>query len=204
MENDTVLLNVCMLPVDEVAKQCIAISQSFDDTLVRFKLGDGLFPHATLYMARFPEDAISEVRTALEAAATKLSPVFLKHSGYYLTEGDYVEASYQRTPELLAFHGSIIKALKDLRADPGNPPRESYYGPYSEKQQKNAQETGYDLAYDLYRPHITLTRYKEGVVPETFPALPAAKLSFTLPKIALYKADENGAIYEEITTLSIN
>lgn len=193
-----------MLPTAPVADQCIAISKTFDDNLVRFKLGDGLFPHATVYMARFPQESIEVVKQKLIELASSLSPVQLKQSGYYLTEGDYVEVSYQRTAELLAFQDSIITALKDFRDSPGKPARESYYGPYADEQQQNAQETGYDLAYKLYRPHITLTRYKEGYVPETFPQFPAANLSFTLPKIALYKADENGAIFEEITTLNLS
>lgn len=201
--NDTLLLNVCMLPTEPVAAQCVAISQSFDESLVRFKLGASLFPHATVYMARFPEESIEVVAKALEKLTTTLSPTVLKHSGYYVTEGDYVEVSYQRTKELLNFQTAIISALKDFRASPGNPQKESYYGPFNEHQRQNVQETGYDLAHDLYRPHITLTRYKEGAVPSSFPALPEAKLSFSLPKIALYKADENGAVYEEIVVIDL-
>lgn len=197
------LLNVCILPTAPVAKQCTEISQTFNLGNVRFTLGDGLFPHSTVYMAQFEESRISEVVAALKTVVSKLQPVTLTHSGYYLTEGSYVEVSYQRTPDLLEFHGSIIEALKGFRANPGSPKVESYYGPYNQQQQKNAEETGYDLAYDLYRPHITLTRYKEGIAPTTFPAFAEAQLSFVVPKIALYKADENGAIYEEIITMEL-
>jgi 2'-5' RNA ligase len=198
------LLNVCIIPTDSVAQQCVEISQSFKEEDVRFKLGSGLFPHSTVYMAQFDESRLGEVNAAFVAMIPKLQPVALSHSGYYLTEGGYIEVSYQRTPELQQFHSSVIEALKDFRAEPGNPKVESYFGPYNQQQRKNAKETGYDLAYDLYRPHITLTRYKEGIVPVEFPAFPQASLSFTLPKIALYKADENGAIYEEIITLEMN
>lgn len=201
--DNSVLLNVCMLPTQSVKQQCIAISQSINEELVRFKLGAELFPHATLYMARFPEESVIEVAQAVQSAAGGFSPTFLKHSGYYLTEGNYLEVSYQRTPELLALHSAVIDSLKQFRVSPGQPLIESYYGPYNKAQQRNVEETGYDLAYDLYRPHITLTRYKENCVPDEFSALPAAKLSFTLPKIALYKADENGAVYEEIITIDL-
>lgn len=202
--NGTILLNICILPTEDAAKQCIKLSQAFDDSRVRFKLGSGLFPHATIFMARFPESAIADVEAAFRQLANQLTPVHLKHSGYYLTDGDYVEVSYQRTSELLDFQDTIIEALKDYRATPGEPERESYYGPYNDAQRKNVEVTGYDLAYDLYRPHITLTRYKENMVPEEFPPFPATKLSFTLPKIALYKADENGAIYEELASIDLN
>lgn len=201
---NTVLLNVCILPPELVAKQCIAISNTFNENDVRFMLGDRLFPHTTVYMARFEESRIDEVKSRLKSLVSNLNSVKLTHTGYYLTEGDYIEVSYQRTSELLEFHSEIIAALKDYRAHPGDAETESYFGPYNAAQKKNAQETGYDLAYDLYRPHITLTRYKEGRVPYEFPAFPAATLSFDIPKIALYKADENGAVYEEIATLEIS
>jgi 2'-5' RNA ligase len=204
MNDESTLLNVCMLPADKVALQCITISKGFSEDSVRFTLGNGLFPHATLYMARFNNADIEKIAEAFKSIVQTIKPVALQHSGYYLTEGDYLEVSYQRSPELLALHDQIIQGLKNYRAYIDNPPRESYYGPYNQKQQENVRETGYDLAYDLYRPHITLTRYKEGALPVEFPAFEKASLSFTLPKIALYKADENGAVFEEIVTAELS
>lgn len=160
--DNTQLLNVCMPPSNTVVRQCIEISRSFDDDVVRFKLGNGLFPHATVYMARFSEDMLETVKARFEELARNLSPALSQHSGYYETPGQYVEVSYQRTPELLNLHEQIVQNLKEYRHKPGSPDYESFWGVYDEKQQHYAKETGYDLAYDLYRPHITLTRYKEG------------------------------------------
>jgi len=101
-------------------------------------------------------------------------------------------------------HESLIDGLKDHRINPGNPFEEDYFTPYTAEQQKNAKETGYDLAYDLYRPHITLTRYKEGRVPEIFPGFASARLSFQLGKVCIYKADDNGAVYELLKEFPIN
>lgn len=201
--NNTAILNVCILPTSSVAEQCIAISKSFEQDLVRFQLGDKLFPHMTVYMARFEEDKIDELKSRLTKVVSSLKPVHMQHSGYFLTGGDYLEVSYRKTDAVLQFHDQIIQALKDLRANPGEVNEESYYAPFTAEQKQNVQETGYDLAYSLYRPHVTLTRYKESQLPDKFPALPVANLSFTIPKIALYKADENGAIYEEIITLEL-
>ncbi len=100
-------------------------------------------------------------------------------------------------------HHQVVQAVKRYRYKPKAPEYESFWGAYEDQQQKYAKQTGYDLAYDLYRPHITLTRYKEGRTPAEFPAFPQADLSFMLPKIALYKADANGAIYEEVATFEI-
>ena len=91
-----------------------------------------------------------------------------------------------------------------MRLNPYRPYEESYFSPYDEEQQLNAKDYGYDLAYARYRPHITLARYKEGMVPETILHLPpAGKLSFPLTKIWVCKADENGAVYEKLAEFTL-
>ena len=100
-------------------------------------------------------------------------------------------------------HESLINNLKDYRTNPGNPFEEGYFTPYTGEQQKNAEETGYDLAYSLYRPHVTLTRYEEGKVPKIFPGFAPAELSFRLSKVCVFKADNNGAVYEQLGEFTI-
>lgn len=194
-ENSTVL-NICVLPDERVAEECIAISQSLKSEQTMFVLGDDLLPHMTVYMARFADDDIEKVTEAARLALGQAEVFTCEHTGYFMTEGRYLEASYRKSADFLKLHERLIAHLADLRINPGQPFNESYFAPYNTEQQKNAQETGYDLARDLYRPHVTLTRYREGEVPETFPAFPAADLSFSLGKVCVYKADDNGAIYE--------
>lgn len=98
----------------------------------------------------------------------------------------------------MRLHELFIDSLKNFRINPNDPFEEGYFTPYTEEQQKNAKETGYDLALNLYRPHITLTRYKEGEAPKMFPAFAPAELSFQLNKVCIYKADDNGAVYEKL------
>jgi 2'-5' RNA ligase len=98
----------------------------------------------------------------------------------------------------MRLHEALINNVAERRINPGKPYEEGYFTPYTAEQQQNARETGYDLARNLYRPHVTLTRYQVGGVPEVFPALPAANLSFNLDKVCVYKADDNGAVYELI------
>ena len=50
---------------------------------------------------------------------------------------------------------------------------------------------------------MTLTRYKEGGVPDIFPGFTPAKLSFKLNKVCIYKADDNGAVYEKLGEFEI-
>lgn len=199
----TVLLNVCIIPSSQVGAECVKISQSLKSEGTLFTLGGDKFAHMTVYMARFPEYAIGQVEQAVKTALKESVSFRCVHTGYFMTGGNYLEVSYKKTDEFLSLQSTLIAAASPLRANPGSPKQESYYAPYIDEQRKNAEETGYDLAGNLYRPHITLTRYADGKVPEEFPAFPSAKLSFNLSTVAVYKADDNGAVYEELARFTL-
>jgi hypothetical protein len=155
-------------------------------------------------MARFENAEIEKVVDATRRALSEASVFTCVHTGYFMTEGRYLEASYRRSSEFLELHESLIRNNASLRINPGSPFTENYFAPYTDEQQYNAKETGYDLARTLYRPHVTLTRYAEGGVPELFPMFPEVDLSFSLSKVCIYKADDNGAVYELVQEFMIN
>lgn len=195
---NSTIINVCVIPDEPASAMCVALSQSLtnDDTL--FVLGGDRLAHMTAYMARFADTDIDKVVKGVEEALKSATPFRCEHTGYFMTEGRYLEASYRKSAEFMALHEALIASVAGYRINPGNPYEEGYFTPYTAEQQQNVKETGYDLARNLYRPHVTLTRYKDGSVPEAFPALSEAKLSFDLDKIGVYKADDNGAVYERI------
>lgn len=202
-ENSTIV-NVCIIPPENVGRQCVAMSQALKSDATMFALdGQTKFAHMTVYMARFADEKIPQVVEAVGKALKGVDPFACDHTGYFLTEGRYSEVSYRKSAPLLALQEALINKVGPLRLNPGNPFEEAYYTPYNAAQQQNAKETGYDLAGSLYRPHVTLTRYCEGRVPEAFPTFFSAKLSFALAKICVYKADDNGAIYEKLEEFAV-
>lgn len=202
-ENSTIL-NICVLPSEEASAAYEAISQSLGSNGTMFTLGGDKFAHMTVFMARFADDVIDQVITSTEQALKPIDSFECEHTGYFMTEGRYLEASYRKSSAFMGLHEALIATLANLRINPGNPYEEGYFTPYTLEQQQNAKETGYDLARNLYRPHVTLTRYEEGHVPQLFPAFPETNLSFTLSKVCVYKADDNGAVYEKLAEFSIN
>lgn len=198
---NSVLVNVCVIPNDEVGKKCVAMSQSIQSDATMFALdGKTKFSHMTVFMARFALDQVSNVVTAAGQALKEVKSFECKQAAkpYFMTKGRYFEASYEKSEPFVALHERLIEALKEYRLNPGHPYEEGYFTPYTKEQQKNVQETGYDLAHNLFRPHVTLTRYYEGKMPEKDPEMPLANLSFLLHKICVYKADDNGAVYEKL------
>ena len=202
---NSVLINVNVAPGDDVSLRYVAISQALKSDGTMFVLdGETKFPHMTVFMFRVANDQIENVVKVVGQALLDVQSFTCRQTGYFMTKGRYFEASYEKTPEFIALHEKLIDALKDYRINPGNPFEEGYFTPYTDEQQKNAKETGYDLAHDLFRPHVTLTRYYEGQVPENNPEIPPTDLSFPLQKICVYKADDNGAVYEKLAEFSVN
>jgi hypothetical protein len=195
---NSTIINVCVIPDESARAMCVALSQSLKNDNTLFVLGGDKFAHITAYMARFADMDIDKVVNGVEAALQSATPFRCEHTGYFMTQGRYLEASYRKSAGFVALHEALIARVADYRLNPGDPYEEGYFTPYTAEQQQNAKETGYDLARNLYRPHVTLTRYREGGMPEAFPAFSEAKLSFDLDKVCVYKADDNGAVYERI------
>ena len=202
--NNSVLINVCIIPNNTIIEKCIKISRSLESEGTMFILdGKTKFPHMTIYMARFSNNTIDKAIQSVSKSLENLKRFNCNHTGYLMTEGRYFEASYEKSKEFMTLHKNIINIIKDFRINPGDPFEEGYFTPYTKEQQKNAKETGYDLAYNLYRPHITLTRYKENMIPEKKPIPEENNLSFELNKICIYKADDNGAVYEKLVEFEV-
>ncbi len=196
---DSVIINICVIPSQNVGDRCVKLSQSLKSASTMFILdGKSKFVHATVFMARFNNSEVSNVLAVAEKTLKKVRSFLCEHTGYFMTDGRYLEVSYRKSKEFMDLHELLVDNLKKYRINPNNPFEEAYFTPYSKEQQVNAKETGYDLAHNLYRPHITLTRYKEGEMPKAFPAFGMAELSFQLGKICVYKADDNGAVYEKL------
>lgn len=188
----TTLLNVAILPPPSTAAEVERLSAALQTRGGLFQVdGKHKFAHLTLYMARFANSNIDSAVAEAAKFARRHSACTLDHTGYYLTRGKYYEVSYARSEGVMKLHQSASDSLLPLRYSPGRPWIEDYFAPYSKRQREEAERAGYDLAGDLYRPHITITRFAEPPIN----ALPSPKidLSFSATTIGLFRADNLGA-----------
>jgi len=200
---ETTLLNVSALPPERIGKVIDAMSRDLFRRGAVFEL-DGVRrrPHMTIFMARFPTEAAIGARQALAGLARSLNGTFARHSGYFLTKGNYYEVSYRRTDDLMALHHTVMGALSPLRFSPGTPVTEDYFAPYDAEQQKNARKWGYDLADDLYRPHITVTRFDAH--PSFELPRPPCDLSFPIGRIGIFESDNLGATKRMLDSFTVD
>src|SRR5690349_20235750 len=116
---NSTLINICIIPDERVTMEHIKISQSLKSAKAMFVLGDGLFPHMTIYMARFADDAVQDVINATESVLKEVTAFKCEHSGYFMTEGRYLEASYRKSTSFLNLHELLISKIAGLRINPG-------------------------------------------------------------------------------------
>jgi hypothetical protein len=200
---ETLLLNVAVIPPDNVANESIALSRRAKSLGGLFELDRATrLPHLTIYMARFSHSKVDAVRRMLSTIIPTFEEQTVNHTGYYLTPNRYYEISYARTPGLVLAQANITKKLCELRHSPGNPVIENYFGEYKGKTKNSVERWGYDLVGNLYRPHLTLTRFSTEPQAVVAPAsLPKSlnDLSFTLSTVGLFRADSMGSARELIS-----
>lgn len=199
MPDNGTLLNIAAVPPPAVAGEVQKLSTRAQHLGGLFAVdGRDRHPHLTLYMARFPAGLEWELAEQLAELTLRLGPVVAEHCGYFVTQGNYYEASYARTQALIALHFTVMSAFAPTRLSPGRPRREEYFGSYSPEQQSNAEEYGYDLAGQLYRPHVTVSRFSS----EPTGGLPRSgrSLSFCIESLTLFRVDEFGSAVELIVT----
>src|SRR5256885_4100862 len=196
------IINISALPPKPVADTISNLSIDLGRRGGLFEV-DGVerHPHMTLYMARFPNSEIDAVLDHMRHLAAAFPRVRVKHTGFFFTPGNYYEVSYGRTDDLLTLHQSILNRLYRLRYSPRDPVVEEYFAPYSAEQRANAVKWGYDLAGELFRPHITITRFSRP--PSFHLPDPPEDLSFEVARIGIFDADGLGAATKHLGTFEL-
>jgi hypothetical protein len=201
--SDTLLLNVAIIPPDKIAATVSELSKEAQALGGAFQIDNATrFAHLTLYMSRFRPCDMDSVKAAFLGLKTSLRQNIVEHTGYFVTSGNYYEVSYARTSALLSAHEIVTESIATFRFNPGSPVREAYFGRYSQEQAMNARLWGYDLAGDMYRPHVTLTHFPQRPKADSLPVA-QADLSFTASRIGLFQADEMGAARELILAIDL-
>jgi hypothetical protein len=199
----TAILNVAIIPPPTVEAEVAKLSSHLCQSGGLFEVdGSARLAHMTLYMARFPEAQVGPVIAKLANVARCGIRFFARHTGFFVTPGKYYEISYAKNESLVSLHDAVTKELLPLRFSPGAPVIEEYFGAYSAAQRDQAQASGYDLAGDLYRPHITITRFADS--PDSGLPCPPVDLSFSVDKFGLFYADRFGSVVQTLARFDLH
>jgi len=188
--------DIVLIPGPVIAQKAIALSKQLEQHGSRFTLKDGVyFPHVSLYMVQLSRDDLEKVKIALAGIAAAPVPQ-LTATHYYQSHG-YIDIECTRTNSLDTLQMAVIKAI--------NPLREGILENDKARMQKATGQTldnftnyGYPAVGDLFRPHLTFTRFvADAAIPtDTLPQ--PYDFSGSFPKLGLFEMDSNNACVRKL------
>ena len=157
----TTILNVAILPSDEIIAQAIAVSRRIgEEVSSEFTLNSvNLIPHITIYQAQYPNKNIDKLKSITETLS----------SGQELFEItlDAITVSHETFLFWNCKKSLILQNLQRKAVELANPLREGLIpssladvGGLSEGDRYDVKHFGALLIGSRYEPHITITRLK--------------------------------------------
>ena len=154
--------DIVLLPEPEIARKAIRTSRELEPLGTDFTLHEETcIPHASLYMIHAKEEDLPEILKQLEGIAGQTETIRLESSQYFQDWG-YIDADYQKTAEITELQDAVVGAINPLRD--GLRPRDV---PKIERmdaaERQNMQQYGDWRIGELFRPHLTFARFKNGL-----------------------------------------
>jgi len=194
---DSLPCDVVLLPSKALSATALAVSGKLADLDSLFQLDNSNFyAHASLYMLQLKQADIEKVKELLAEIARTTRPLELTASKYDQKEL-FVDAEYQRTNLVDDLQTKVIAAL--------NLVRDGMLGKDVERMKtatgltlENYQNYGYNYVGELFRPHITLTRFgsEQQAAVELLPDI--STFNGVFDRIGLFEMGDNGTCIREI------
>lgn len=189
--------DIVLLPEEDIAAKAIRTSQELAPLGTEFTLGrESYVPHVSLYMLRLKTDALPEVEKRLAEIASHTSKLKLESDSYVQDEG-YIDANYTRTPEAGQLQDKVVQAINPLR-DGLRPEKAVQLAAATGLAQHNLEHYGDHRIGELFRPHLTFTRFtnRQPIPLEDMGAPTAFSGQFT--KLALFEMGPHGTCIRKV------
>jgi hypothetical protein len=194
--------NIVILPDNDLAQRAIATSTTLQDFGALFELGAaGPFPHASLYMVQLRVadlDKVEDILANIAAGTPKLDCVAIR---YDQAEG-YIDAEYVRAEWLGQLQMTVVEAINPLR-DGMREKDKARMLTTSGKARENLEKYGYRGIGDLFRPHITFTRFADNEPIDTSTLPQPNEFSGQFVKLGLFEMGDNGTCVRKIAKLGL-
>lgn len=199
---NSVPCDIVLLPNDELAQKAITLSAALQTYAPLFQLSTtGPFPHASLYMTQLKVADLDKVKELLQAIATQTPTLDLLTIGYDQAEG-YVDANYARTAILGKLQMEVVHAINPIR-DGMREKDKARMLTLVGQERENLEKYGYRAVGELFRPHITFTRFANGQSIDTADLPQSSDFNGRFTKIGLFEMGDNGTCAREIATFEL-
>ena len=198
----SIACDVVILPNNELSAKAISASQKLAalDTVFTLKVGE-FYPHASVYMLQLNETDIPSAKELLANVAAITNELQLTATTYDQTKC-FFDTEYLKPKVLQSLQDDVVAALNPIRdglRDKDKPRMLESAGLALE----NYKNYGWNTIGDLYRPHMTLTRFKnEQANPqELLPDVSSFRGTFS--RLALFEMGDNGTAVRMIAEFEL-
>lgn len=188
---------IVLLPDAELAAKAIRASKELEPLGTEFVLGEERnIPHASLYLVMLRTEDLPTVEQKLAAAAAKTTRLALEADQYMQAVG-YIDANYIKTPAVIALHEQIVADISPLR-DGLRPESAKKLASATGLAKQNIEQYGDHRIGELFRPHLTFTRFaNHQPIPLEDMGAPTA-FSGTFVALALCELGDHGTCVRKI------
>lgn len=205
---DTTLpVDIVLLPEPGQAALAVQCSEILSPQGTLFTLDNqNFFAHASMYMFQMDVRKQDECIASLQKIAQEHNVQTLAQNGYYYQDTGfgkgYVDANYSRNIEADRLQQTIIDAFNPLRAGMRESDKAKMADATGTKLE-NLQKYGYPAIGELFRPHITLTKFPQDIEPD-LTLLPSPTI-FTgvFTKLGLFEMGDNGTCIRHIASFNL-
>jgi hypothetical protein len=191
--------DIVLLPNPELAQRAIAFSDqlSLGYGTVSALHVDGPVPHASLYMTQLKVSDMGRVQEILADIAARASVFDLAANGYWL-DARYFDADYKKTNALADLQMAVINAINPIR-DGLRGKDQAHLLTAEGVARENLKTYGYRGVGELFRPHMTFTRFAdEQLAMDVIKKPDAHVFDGAFDRIGLYEMGDNGTCVRRI------
>lgn len=194
--------NVVLLPSETIASKVIDLSHKLKSDKSLYTLdGVNCFAHLSLYMFQIKVADLELVKDLLASLASKFKSLDLIASRYDQAMG-FIDIEYTRNQQLDDLASEVVKLVNPLR-DGMRAKDRKRMGSATGLALSNYQKYGYKNVGELFRPHISLTRFSDENPIDTSPLPQIEQYSGLFNQLAIFEMGDNGTCVRKIGSYSL-
>ncbi len=159
-----------------------------------------------MYMFQMALDNVETCVAALQKLAANSTPQQLAQAGYYYLDSGfgkgYVDIGFSQNTAVNDLQHRVIAVFNELRSGM----RESDKNKMSDAsglKLENLQQYGYPSIGELFRPHITLTKFPAEIEPDLSVLPPASGFTGGFARLGLFEMGANGTCIRQIAAFEL-
>jgi hypothetical protein len=195
--------DIALLPAIDLAQKALVVSRQLaerHDTLYTLQ-ETTCFPHVSLYMTQFKLSDMGKIRELLGTIAAKVPPCSVSVTGYVQKRG-YLDAEYNRTSELAHVQMAVVEALNPLR-DGLSAPDQARLTEATGKILENIEKYGYRGVGELFRPHLSLTRFADGQLIDVSELPDPRHFDGQCSRLGMFEMGDNGTCVRKLAEFDL-